>query len=102
MIEYRIDRITRNVVSKHPQGEYAGDDTTDAISIAEDLPLPCYQVGGTIVAGENPYAYAYNRIKEYPSIPDQLDMLFKDMQNGTSEWKNLIAGIKSRYPKPQE
>ena len=43
--------------------------------------------------------YKENRVKEYPSIEDQLDMLYWDSVNGTTKWKDLIASIKSKYPK---
>lgn len=47
----------------------------------------------------NKNLYIKNRIKEYPSIIDQLDMLYWDMVNNTSNWKNLITEIKEKYPK---
>ena len=36
----------------------------------------------------------------YPAIEDQLDMLFWDSMTGRSDWKEKIAEIKSKYPKP--
>tara|TARA_B100000941_G_C28295496_1_gene443769 strand:+ start:402 stop:671 length:270 start_codon:yes stop_codon:yes gene_type:complete len=36
----------------------------------------------------------------YPAIEDQLDMLFWDSMTGRSDWKEMIAEIKSKYPKP--
>ncbi len=39
------------------------------------------------------------RRNEYPKIDEQLDMLYKDMQNGTTFWQDLITDIKSKYPK---
>jgi hypothetical protein len=45
--------------------------------------------------------YATLRQKEYPSIPEQLDMLYNDMKGGTSAWVDLITKIKEKYPKPQ-
>lgn len=43
--------------------------------------------------------YKEQRIKEYPQIEDQLDMLYWDMINGTSNWKDYITKIKEKYPK---
>lgn len=39
------------------------------------------------------------RKAEYPSIEDQLDMLYWDKINGTNVWENTISRIKKRYPK---
>ncbi len=36
----------------------------------------------------------------YASIGDQLDMQYKDAINGTTTWKDHIAAVKAKYPKP--
>jgi len=40
-----------------------------------------------------------NRKKAYPSIQEQLDMMYKDEVNGTTTWKDAIAKVKSDNPK---
>ena len=40
-----------------------------------------------------------NRRMSYPSIADQLDMLYWDKVNGTENWLNSIESVKSRFPK---
>jgi hypothetical protein len=40
-----------------------------------------------------------NRRTAYPSIPDQLDMLYWDKVNGTENWLNSIESVKNRFPK---
>lgn len=54
------------------------------------------------VAKEKKKANAYKvaRSQEYPPLPDQLDMLYKDNINGTTLWVDLITSIKNKYPKP--
>ena len=47
----------------------------------------------------NSFEYERNRSSAYPSIQDQLDMLYHDQVNGTTTWKDTIAGIKSSNPK---
>ena len=37
---------------------------------------------------------------EYPSIEEQLDMLYHDRMSGTYIWVDTIRSIKERYPKP--
>jgi len=49
----------------------------------------------------------FKRVKEYPNIGDQLDMLFHEIENtGTisadGNWMTTIRNIKSSYPKPEE
>ncbi len=41
--------------------------------------------------------YKRSREKEYPSIKDQLDMIY---HNGVAGWKVEIKKIKDKYPKP--
>lgn len=42
-----------------------------------------------------------NRMSEYPEIGEQLDIIYKDMINWTSDWTTLITDIKNKYPKPE-
>lgn len=46
-------------------------------------------------------AWIRNRRKAYPSIQDQLDMLYWDQVNGTTTWKDSIAAVKAANPKPE-
>lgn len=41
-----------------------------------------------------------NRVKNYPSLTEQLDMQYWDSINGTTKWKDLITKIKNDNPKP--
>ena len=43
--------------------------------------------------------YQRDRVKAYPSIQDQLDMQYWDNVNGTTNWKDAIAKVKSDIPK---
>jgi D-serine dehydratase len=43
--------------------------------------------------------YDVKRSREYASIPDQLDMLYWDKENGTNNWKKHIDKVKSDIPK---
>tara|TARA_Y100001937_G_scaffold76428_1_gene103793 strand:+ start:968 stop:1297 length:330 start_codon:yes stop_codon:yes gene_type:complete len=36
----------------------------------------------------------------YAPITDQLDMQYKDAINGTTTWKDHVAAVKAKYPKP--
>tara|TARA_R100001510_G_C7581812_1_gene154523 strand:- start:17 stop:328 length:312 start_codon:yes stop_codon:yes gene_type:complete len=43
--------------------------------------------------------YQRDRADKYPSIQEQLDMQYWDNVNGTSNWKDAIAKVKSDIPK---
>lgn len=45
--------------------------------------------------------YAQKRADKYPPLPDQLDMLYWDKVNGTTNWTDRIGAVKAQYPKPQ-
>lgn len=47
-------------------------------------------------AAHNAKAYQRNRAAEYPSIPDQLDLLY---HGGMDAWKAAIQAVKDKYPK---
>jgi len=44
--------------------------------------------------------YKDKRRVAYPSIEDQLDMMFNDLENGTTTWRDALNDIKIMYPKP--
>ena len=45
----------------------------------------------------NPNAYKAQRAKAYPSIADQLDLLY---HGGMDAWREAIEAVKQEYPKP--
>jgi len=49
-----------------------------------------------VAAWVDPDAYKYKRAAAYPSIPDQLDLLY---HGGMDAWKTAITEIKEAFPK---
>jgi hypothetical protein len=45
--------------------------------------------------------YQRLRVKEYPSMQEQLDMQYWDSINGTTTWQDAINAVKAKYPKPE-
>jgi hypothetical protein len=43
--------------------------------------------------------YKDQRANAYPSIQEQLDLLYWDKINGTDNWEQAIAAVKAEYPK---
>ena len=48
----------------------------------------------------DPETYKYNRVKEYPSIGDQLDALWKG-GDAAAEMLAKVQAVKTKYPKPE-
>jgi hypothetical protein len=60
------------------------------------------QVGidlNAVNAWVDPNTYKYQRADAYPSIQEQLDLLYWDKINGTDNWEQAIAAVKAEYPK---
>jgi len=52
----------------------------------------------------NYYLYERNREKDYPSVKDQLDMLYHDLKAGNlnnGTWMTAIEAVKTNHPKPE-
>jgi len=45
--------------------------------------------------------YQRDRAEAYPSIQEQLDMQYWDKVNGTTNWEDAIAKVKSDIAKPE-
>ena len=43
--------------------------------------------------------YARKRASAYPSVGNQLDMLMKDLRDGTTTHKTACEAVKNKYPK---
>ena len=44
-------------------------------------------------------AKEYQRLRKYPTIQDQLDMLYWDKVNNTNVWRDTIQAVKDQFPK---
>jgi len=43
--------------------------------------------------------YLEQRVNQYPNLAEQLDMLFWDMDNDSTPWRDAIRAIKEATPK---
>ena len=43
--------------------------------------------------------YARKRAEAYPSVGDQLDMIYKDMKNSTTTHAEAVEAVKTKFPK---
>jgi hypothetical protein len=79
-----IYKLYNNVVTI--RGDVAYDEDGNEVSYNADA------VQAEIDANE----YKEKRLKEYPSISDQLDKIYHD---GIDAWKVVIKATKDKYPK---
>jgi hypothetical protein len=49
-----------------------------------------------VAAWVDPNAYKAKRAAEYPSIVDQLDLMY---HGGMDAWKTVVQAVKTKYPK---
>ncbi len=92
-------KIVDNVVTqKQPYQEDGFEEVSDNVV--------CGQIKQSDGSFANPtppeLTYAEKREREYPPIPDQLDMQYHDTVNNTTTWKDAIKAIKDKYPKDGE
>ncbi len=82
----------------------AGDDYSGLDWQNTDIPKPTEaEVNAKIVEMQAEYdaqEYARQRATSYPSVGDQLDMIYKDMKNSTTAHADAVEAIKAKYPKP--
>lgn len=68
-----------------------GDEAFDA----EENPVAYDEVA--VQAEINANEYKQQRVSAYPSIADQLDLLY---HGGMDAWREAITAVKQEYPKP--
>ncbi len=73
--------------------------------VVMDRPIPLGEDGDWVLEDprtdeEKKEMYRSKRRLEYPSIEEQLDMLYHDTINHTNTWTNAITTVKERHPKP--
>ena len=88
------------ILKAYPEVVYINDDTgafkengTQVTLIQSDID----SARATLDAEYNAQEYARNRAKEYPTVVDQLDLIY---HSGIDAWKAKIKETKDKYPKP--
>ncbi len=92
------------VIATHAFGQYLGAKYPGCEIILWDRPLELGEIGTRLrdprTREEKQNNYADKRRIAYPSIQDQLDMIYWDDVNDTDDWIMAIHRIKTKYPKP--
>lgn len=80
-----------------------GDSYENIVWHEEEIEIPSKEeVEAEVLRLQEEYdklEYQRLRKKEYPSIEDQLDLLY---HRGIDGWKSEIDKVKNKYPKPEE
>ena len=62
-------------------------------------PIPVEDIETKATEIETRDAHIKPRLKAYPVITDQLDMMYHDKVNGTTTWQDAIQAVKDANPK---
>jgi hypothetical protein len=99
MIYYEL--LPDNTIGRSTPSEKIAKDL--GLALATDKEIVYGYNGKRYFKGEEPITpeptYVEKRIAEYPSITDQLDMIYWDKVKNTNLWQAKITEIKAKYPK---
>ena len=97
--------ITEAIRNLRPTASFSliDDDYSKLIWYSTDVDIPSKEdVDAEITRLQAEYEakqYQRDRAVAYPSIQEQLDLLYWDKVNGTDNWEQAIAAVKAEYPK---
>ena len=97
MIDIAIKKI-------NPDAEYTyqAEDINSIQWLNGTTPIPVADIEAKMTELQAEYdakQYQRDRATAYPSIQEQLDMQYWDKVNGTTNWEDAIAKVKSDIPK---
>ena len=96
--------IIRAILKINPNAEVnVGDNSLDEITwLNGTTPISKADIEAKMVEVQAEYdanQYQRDRATAYPTIQEQLDMQYWDKVNGTTNWEDAIAKVKSDNPK---
>jgi hypothetical protein len=97
--EKDVNEFRMYVTANKPNGEFDGTYTIEI----PDGQITEEEAVAIIANPEQPVVeptYDELRKEAYLPIEEQLDMLYHDMENGTTNWRDHRRAVKQAYPKP--
>jgi len=96
--------IEQAILKINPNAEFSvnADDINQITWLNGTTPIPVADIEAKITELQAEYdakQYQRERATAYPSIQEQLDMQYWDKVNGTTNWVDAIAKVKSDIPK---
>ena len=99
-----MNNINKAIKKINPNAEFCiGGNSLDNITwLNGTTPIPKADIEAKIIEVQAEYdanQYQRDRATAYPTIQEQLDMQYWDKVNGTTNWEDAIAKVKSDNPK---
>ena len=96
--------ISRAIKDINPNAEFSvdGDDINSIEWHNGTTPISADDIQARQELMKTRDAHIVPREMSYPSIQEQLDMMWHDKQNDTTTWEDAIAKVKSDNPKASE
>ena len=96
--------IAQAILEINPNAEVSinGDNIDNIIWHNGTAPISKSDIQNKINEIEIRDAHIEPRKNSYPSIQEQLDMMYKDQMNDTTTWKDAITKVKTDNPKASE
>jgi hypothetical protein len=96
--------LEESILKINPQAQFSinANDINQIVWLNETTPIPANEILSKqqeLIKEYESKLYQRDRALSYPSIQDQLDMLYWDKVNGTNKWEETINLIKTKYPK---
>ena len=99
MIGKAILEINPNAIFSINSGDGVDASTSNIEWLEDTAPISNEDINAKVEEIKVRDAHQAPRQRAYPTIQDQLDMMYKDEVNGTTTWKDAIAKVKSDNPK---
>ena len=99
------EKVVRAIWSIRPNSEFHVLETYSSLAwISKDQDKPTEaEFNNAVTAWNREYdaqEYARDRAPAYPSVGDQLDMIYKDNKNSTTTHADAVETVKAQFPKP--
>lgn len=96
--------IIKSILRINPNAQVSvnAEDINQITWLNGTQPIPANEILAKqqeLIAEYNAKQYQRNRAKAYPSIQEQLDLIYWDKINGTDNWEQAINAVKAQYPK---
>ena len=96
--------IIKSILAINPNAQVSvnAEDINQITWLNGTTPIPANEILAKqqeLITEYNSNKYQRDRVKNYPSLADQLDMQYWDKINGTNKWQQAINAVKQKYPK---
>ncbi len=98
------DKVIKAILKINPNAQVSvsADDIDTIVWENGTTPIPVADIEAKMTELQAEYdanEYQRERATAYPSIQEQLDLQYWDKVNGTTNWEDAIAKVKSDIPK---